>query len=490
VGARTIALVTDLLEDPNNYSPGVCGHRRCQALLYHHVVQAVLTSPTLPAFGAPPDAAMKVTRHRVERRPWCPPNQRMDDFHDGRNLDFLAHQAEGECLVAEPATLAEADVIIVEQALTPRRRPDYHTVHEALVGERLTVYRKNGEHWQEIHRETQVGGSDWFVPMLIGPLDRSLFAAMMGLGGGVIGFMTAHTVEPSTIDFDAWLKRWGLSASTEPTVSNDDMARLVRSILANPAIPAASASMQFSASYAWLGGWETKDMATVAAIIGDPRVTDFAFADWQATTPLQLAQPILERVLKTDLSPTLDQATLSANREAIARLAAVFSLLPHCSVAPQYPMLKRIADDEERAPYAAAMLTRLADAGATAVPDLQGLIELGLRMGHEDDAKKDFIRAHADVDLIIAMLKALQKLGLQAKPAAPTVIAVLKDGDSLSIFSSPYAPVNLRLLAAHTLLTMGETEALRQLRREGRDTTDIERFIPQLHLTQGEGCTD
>jgi hypothetical protein len=113
---------------------------------------------------------------------------------------------------------------------------------------------------------------------------------------------------------------------------------------------------------------------------------------------------------------------------------------------------------------------------------------LGLRKGREDDANKNFIRAHADVDLIIEMLKALQKVGLRAKPAAPTVIAVLKDGDSLSIFSSPYAPVNLRLLAAHTLFTMGETEALRRLRREGRDTTDIERLIPQLHITQEVGC--
>lgn len=112
-GFRSVALLTDSLEDPNWHQPGECGPRRCQALLYHHAVAAMLTSATTPAVGAELDSGMKLTRYRLKHRLWCPPNEHMDDRNNGRNLEFLAHEAKGECLIAEPAGLADADAVVI-----------------------------------------------------------------------------------------------------------------------------------------------------------------------------------------------------------------------------------------------------------------------------------------------------------------------------------------------------------------------------------------
>lgn len=216
--------------------------------------------------------------------------------------------------------------------------------------------------------------------MLVGPLARSWFAAVMGLGGGVVGFMTSD-VDPKPIDLDAWLTGHGLDGGKGPVIPEPEMASLARAVIADRSIPAASASLQFAASYAWEGGWRDRDMAAVEAIIQDPRATDFPYAEPQIETPTELTQPILDRILKTDMSGKLDAATLRANRAAIERLAAVFFQLPQCAGLPTYPQLRQIATDEARAPYASRMLRRMADAGDAAIPDLAAMVELGLRKG-------------------------------------------------------------------------------------------------------------
>jgi hypothetical protein len=117
---KTLAILTDAPEDPNWYDRKECGPLRCRALLYHHAVDAVLVAFP-PPIGDRLNAAMRVTRYRLDHRTWCPPIEHMDERRHGRNLDQLAAAAAGECLISEPATLGDADVIVLDQTFAPRR---------------------------------------------------------------------------------------------------------------------------------------------------------------------------------------------------------------------------------------------------------------------------------------------------------------------------------------------------------------------------------
>jgi hypothetical protein len=360
VPVRTLVLLTDLPEDKNWADRTECGPRRCRSLLYHHMVDAILIALP-PPVGAALDPTMPVTRYRLDHRAWCPPFEHMDERGQGRNIDQLAVAASGECLIAEPATLAPADAVVLDQPLIPRNRPAYHTVHEAVTGERVSVYVRDGSGRRTYYRKTEVGGSDWFVPMIVGPLDRNLFGALM-FGGGVVGFMTSPIIEPAPVDLAATLARWGLGERDGTILSSEEMSAVAQKVLADPTIPHQSAAMQFLASYPWLNGWRTGDLDTVAAIIRDRRVTDFLVAHWNEATPPELARPMIDRILATDLDAP-EPPISRGNRAAVRILAQVFSLLPPGSAAPLHQELTRLATDKIRRKYAAAMFSRIADSG-------------------------------------------------------------------------------------------------------------------------------
>src|ERR1700720_2758102 len=70
--APTVAVLMWRAEDWNARQDNECGPRRCRALLYQHLVDAVLVAKP-PPLDAPLDPAMPVTLYIVEHRAWCPP---------------------------------------------------------------------------------------------------------------------------------------------------------------------------------------------------------------------------------------------------------------------------------------------------------------------------------------------------------------------------------------------------------------------------------
>jgi hypothetical protein len=477
----TVALLSDEFEDKHWPMRGECPPRRCKALLYQHVARSVLVGSP-PPVGATLQPALPLTRYRLDHHAWCPPLQRMDDHQGGRNLAELMHLAAGDCLIAEPATLANADVVVVDQPFNSQLRPNYHTVHEAIIGRRLSLYRRDGSGWQELFRKTAVGGSDWLVPMLIGPLNRNLFGAMM-FGGGIVGFMTSQDIEAPDIDLAAWLKRWHLSASDDLLPAEADMAGVARKVLADETLPPASAAMQYLASYVWFGGWGGRDRELQAAIIRDRRVADFPYVRWRDVTPPQLAQPIVDRIASTALSGDIDQGQLRANREVVRRLAEIFSLLPACAAAPMQTALHAIARDAARRPYASAMFARLADAGPPAVEDLEFLVTASLAASRDAKFKWEWVKT--DGQTLIAALKGLAKLGPRAVAAAPTVVAALK-GDLAA-----YANVSgqdLQAAGIETLISMGEIAAVRSLYAQSKDVKKVEGIAKRFKPSTDEGC--
>lgn len=456
-GAHTVALLTDSVEDKNWHKPGECGPLRCRQPLYHHVVDAILTGSP-PSIGARLDPAMTLTRYRLDRRPSCPPIENLERAN-GRNLDELAGAAAGECLIAEPATLESADAIVLDQRLNPDNRPNYHTVHEPLIGERISVYLRDGKGWRELYQKTTVGGSDWFIPVLVGPLNRNLFGAMM-FGGGMMGFMTSSDIDPPPLSLDSALKHWGIGEHDGTVPSDSELSALAKKVLADETIPQASAAMQFLASYAWEdeGDWRVSDIETVAEIIRDRRVTDFPFVPWRKITPLDLARPILDRVLSTDPSPA-DESTRRRNRYAIKVLAQAFSQLPPCAAAPLYADLHRLAFDETRRQYAAAMFSRLGDAGTIAVGDLKFLVETAIVGGHPNHVlewQSASSQPDGDGQVVVSAFNGLAKIGPGAKSVAPVIVDALKDkrADTFPALRTP---------GYVALISIGDMEALRQV---------------------------
>ncbi len=242
------------------------------------------------------------------------------------------------------------------------------------------------------------------------------------------------------------------------------MAVLARRLLADPAIPHASAAMQFLASYPWLDGWRRGDVETIAAIIRDQRVTDFPGVrglEKDRETPPELARPIIERIMGTDLSGSPSRKE-HGQHYAVRILAEIFSLLPTGAAAASYGDLQRLAEDQTRRPYAAAMFSRLADAGPSALGDLELMIRNGLQEGHAAENKTGW--ALGDGCIPATALYGLARLGTAAKPAVMTALNAVKDdlGDA-------YCGNELRNAGYLALLHMGEIEALKTVRSAGFD---------------------
>jgi hypothetical protein len=239
--------------------------------------------------------------------------------------------------------------------------------------------------------------------------------------------------------------------------------------------------MQYLASYVWLGDWKGRDRALQKDIIRDLRVTDFPFTPSQGLTPPEFAEPILDRIANTPLIEERDQKQLDANRKAVRRLAAAFSLLPPCAAASFYSALQGIAKDPIRRLYASPMLSRLADAGPRAVEDFVYLIETSLSAGRSAPPISEW--SDKDKPAIDAAFKGLAALGTRGRAAAPAVIAALQD--KLATYSF-YLDRSYDTEAMEALIRMGEVETLRRMYAGKSDAARIEGVL--LHLT-GVGST-
>lgn len=460
-GTKTLAILTDEPEDHHWYDQKECGPLRCRALLYHHVVDAVLVALP-PPIGTQLDPATAVIRYHLDHRAWCPPVE-IQGRRNGRLLDQLMAGAAGDCLVSEPATLGDADVVLLDQTYTSRKLP-FDTPVEGVTGERITIYARDGEGWRALNRDTATGGADLAMPLYIGMPSRSSFGALL-VGGPSFGFMTSRLIEPRQIDLAAVMEAHGLGQHDGTVPTDAEMSALARRLLADPSIPHASVAMQFLASYPWSDGWRRDDLDIVAAIIRDQRVTDFPGAPWlekDHETPAELAQPIIDRVMASDVTGTPSRRECG-QRCAVRILAQIFSLLPSGAAAPDYDELLRLAADRTRRPYVAAMFSRLADAGPRSLPEFERLIQDGLREGHAAEDKTAW--ALGDGCMVPVAVYGLARLGDAARPAKIAALTAAKDQ-----LAKSFCGGELQNAGELALLHMGDIDGLKSIRPTGNDS--------------------
>ncbi len=181
-GIGAIALLQNRAAAGGN--PSLC-FSLCQRLLYTGTAESVLQGAS-PADtdSSISDPAQPVIRYRVEKRNSCPPvtlpdgviRQSALDIFNKRQLidDAKIRIAEGNCLIAETATLAQSDLVVVNEVLRdahqPSMRDRWKLALDTLSARRLTVYRIRDGRPVQLSRETSMTAYPVFTPLLIGLL--------------------------------------------------------------------------------------------------------------------------------------------------------------------------------------------------------------------------------------------------------------------------------------------------------------------------------
>jgi hypothetical protein len=189
-GVRAIALLQDRRAASGN--PVLC-LTLCQRLLYTGTAESVLEATSPADHDSPIDLAQPIIRYRVEKRASCPPvtlpdgvirQSELNVFNKRQLLDEAKIRiAAGNCLIAERATLAESDLVVVNQVLRdghqPYMRDRWNLALDTLSARRLTVYRIRDGRPMQLSRETAMTAYPVFTPLLIGlrtgdPIDIEL----------------------------------------------------------------------------------------------------------------------------------------------------------------------------------------------------------------------------------------------------------------------------------------------------------------------------
>jgi hypothetical protein len=178
-GIRAIALLQDRRAAGGN--PVLC-LTLCQRLLYSGTAESVLEGASPADHDSPIDLAQPVIRYRVEKRASCPPvtlpggvirQSELNVFNKRQLLDEAQIRiAAGNCLIAEAATLAESDLVVVNQVLhdghQPYMRDRWKLALDTLSARRLTVYRIRDGRLMQLSRETAMTAYPVFTPLFIG----------------------------------------------------------------------------------------------------------------------------------------------------------------------------------------------------------------------------------------------------------------------------------------------------------------------------------
>jgi len=317
---------------------------RWQSLLLSHAVDGVLIGRDAE-FGGNLDPATSVIRYRIGRRPWCEPIQLKD--RSGRSdLDALARLASGTCLISEKDNLGDADTVVAVEFLPNDGPRSFHRHDEDVTANRIALYQRDGVMFRLVSQETHVGGSDWFVPVVYGSSGIGFVPSMI-FGGGA-DFLTMNNRDPIPPDIHTRFLQWGLSAEDQIKLSEDVMRQTAKLVLDRSDIPEDSAVNDFLGAYLFNKAWNDPDRSLAAAIIRNPNVTRFPFDGPSTKTPGDLARPIAERMLATDLSPSMTSAKLSSSRYVVQRMAGLIQLLPACASLSARDLIEQADHDAAR----------------------------------------------------------------------------------------------------------------------------------------------
>jgi hypothetical protein len=181
-GIGAIALLQNRAAARGN--PSLC-LALCQRLLYTGTAESVLQGANpAEADSSITDPAQPVIRYRVEKRDSCPAvtlpdgvirQSELNIFNKRQLLgDVMIRIAAGECLIAETATLAQSDLVVVNEVLRdahqPSMRDRWKLALDTLSARRLTVYRIRDGLPVQLSRETSMTAYPVVTPLLIGLL--------------------------------------------------------------------------------------------------------------------------------------------------------------------------------------------------------------------------------------------------------------------------------------------------------------------------------
>jgi hypothetical protein len=208
---------------PNYECGGLCLH-----LLFNGLADSVLVTSAARLGADPtPDLAESATRFRIERRDVCPDvTIHLRDFllgADDRLIEqgdevsqrnVLAQIAAGRCLIAEPASLSEADIIVqVNAYLLPwPPAPRMSTAMQVLQlnrpiseARRVSIYRVQADRLEERFRQTTIYAEPLLPVLLLGPV----FTGEGGIGISE-GFLRSRKVYSAYRMHDIFKTKLGL----------------------------------------------------------------------------------------------------------------------------------------------------------------------------------------------------------------------------------------------------------------------------------------
>jgi hypothetical protein len=145
-------------------------HYLCKRLLTERAIQAVLVgSPPAADNLAPLDLQLPVTSYHIEHRPTCSASQSGEPVSGAARV--VEQISEGRCLIAEPATLAASDLVIIRDRLSggpyPQSAP-WRFYADWLPAERLGVYQVRAGQSQLLMQRIRLRADLFFTPLIIG----------------------------------------------------------------------------------------------------------------------------------------------------------------------------------------------------------------------------------------------------------------------------------------------------------------------------------
>jgi hypothetical protein len=396
----------------------------CQRLLYNRSVARVLVAAS-PNDDEP--SGKPAMAYWIERRDACPlidvppatfwVTERRGTMTLQRPIDVAgntkARIAAGECLMAEPASLDAADVIVVARTVKMSPQPytaPFDLMFDTTRADRLSVFRHGDVRLEKILQRTHVQWRPLVAPLVFGAEFSSLHSHLAWAR------LTRHETPFEVEEFlsqDLKLdirpgdgvgpeqERAMLMAALRSETSGAGLA------LVQPFLRRLSLSPQRAI--------EPADFEIVRLIVADDRIredlgnlpTYFLGPEAEA-----LARPLAQRLLAAD--PVRD----SAYMKAVARIIA---LMPPGTMAPGAKELDALSRDWDRRARAAPALARLADSGPASAPQLVGIFSLAA-----DPSVPAGFGSNPAGNEVIGAAQGLCRLGAAAASVRPYAAAIVR----------------------------------------------------------------
>ncbi|WP_394887596.1 hypothetical protein ACG873_21985 [Mesorhizobium sp. AaZ16] len=391
---ETLAVVT-----PKAYhATGICDDF-CQRTLLNKVVGSLIMVKQETPLAEPADD-VSGTMYRLEKRSICPPIDLKDgvgnleipgekrEWGDKTPADLLRLKAaEGLCLIAEKAPIANADAVLVRGPVRRGMSPDtagFSPVADTVSADRLSFYVRDNGALVERYRSTGVT----YYRLL--PILAPSYASSSGMGlkpgllrraayrGGARQYDPAPPLEPFLSDvlgFDLVLRGGDAKQAT---------TRLIAAALDRPGLVDRASAKVMSDFFedihrrkdvmeddARLALRILKDRRVPVPRLASAPVRKFATADG-ALTP-QFAEALFDRL--SDAKPGEREDDPDYLGYTLDYLGDAIAALPDEAIRPYRAALEKLARDREARVEAYSALTRLSVFGADGVPTLIYLID-------------------------------------------------------------------------------------------------------------------